>query len=53
MKNRANVEIGTAAPVWGLDTIRAVFKTGIWDWILKPYCTPAHLTNIAYFLGLI
>ncbi|KAL4770372.1 dienelactone hydrolase [Aspergillus nidulans var. acristatus] len=36
---------GTAVPAWGLDTIRAVMKTGsLWDWISKPY----HIASALY-----
>ncbi|KAL2870204.1 dienelactone hydrolase family protein [Aspergillus lucknowensis] len=38
---------GTAAPVWGLDAIRAVMKTGsLLDWITKPY----HIATVLYGL---
>ncbi|KAL4744024.1 dienelactone hydrolase [Aspergillus similis] len=42
---------GTAVPVWGLDTIRAVMKTGsLWDWISKPYHIASALYAFSPFL---
>ncbi|KAL2827416.1 dienelactone hydrolase family protein [Aspergillus cavernicola] len=36
---------GTAAPVWSINTIRSVMKTGsLYDWIVKPY----HIANAIY-----
>ncbi|KAL4902277.1 hypothetical protein BDW74DRAFT_186993 [Aspergillus multicolor] len=36
---------GTAAPVWAIDTMRALMKTeSVWDWVSKPY----HLTCALY-----
>ncbi|KAL4796760.1 hypothetical protein BDV19DRAFT_387953 [Aspergillus venezuelensis] len=39
---------GTAAPVWTIDTIRAVERTKtLWDWITKPY----HIASLLYGAG--
>ncbi|KAL4950433.1 hypothetical protein BDW69DRAFT_187370 [Aspergillus filifer] len=39
---------GTAAPVWTIDTIRAVERTKtLWDWITKPY----HIVSLLYGAG--
>ncbi|KAL4946649.1 hypothetical protein BDV06DRAFT_218117 [Aspergillus oleicola] len=39
---------GTAAPVWTIDTIRAVERTKtLWDWICKPY----HIASLLYGAG--
>ncbi|KAI9371015.1 Alpha/Beta hydrolase protein [Aspergillus egyptiacus] len=36
---------GTAAPVWMLDTMRSVMKTGsLYDWLVKPY----HIASAIY-----
>ncbi|KAL4996925.1 dienelactone hydrolase [Aspergillus recurvatus] len=42
---------GTAVPAWGLDTIRAVMKTGsLWGWISKPYHIATALYTFLPFL---
>ncbi|KAL4784830.1 dienelactone hydrolase [Aspergillus varians] len=42
---------GTAAPVWSIDTIRSVMKTGsVWDWLKKPYYIASLLYVMVPFL---